>query len=216
VNDPVGPRIIDFLSQQDGPLNLADIARGAQVSRPSVRKVLAELDDDGRLDVDRSMPGSPRYRMRPAPGDPGYQPLDENAVMAAFGLPDAGSRVPVTYPRDLFPEEHLAIWRVSGDSMSGDNINDGDLVLLDQTRLPGDNDITAVLLGAGNQVLKRVRYREDGTRELVSSNPAHPPIVLSPETGSMCWGVLVGVITTLPDGRRTAWRVGGPAREPGE
>ena len=76
-NSTVRPRIVTFLEQQDGFVHVGGIARGAQVSAPSVRKVLAELKAAGRLEVstipataagDQRRTGWPGYRLiRSAP-----------------------------------------------------------------------------------------------------------------------------------------------------
>lgn len=50
-NEPVRPRIMDFLARQEGFVHVGGIARGAQVSAPSVRKVLRELEQDSRIEV---------------------------------------------------------------------------------------------------------------------------------------------------------------------
>jgi hypothetical protein len=80
-NEPVRPRITDFLARQDGFVHVGGIARGAQVSAPSVRMVLRELESAGRLEVQAAgdMPGltGAGYRLRlgdparAAPGGPG-------------------------------------------------------------------------------------------------------------------------------------------------
>lgn len=75
-NEPVRPRIMAFLARQEGFVHVGGIARGAQVSAPSVRKVLRELEHDGRLETCPAweMPGPATgsgYRLRsggPAPG----------------------------------------------------------------------------------------------------------------------------------------------------
>jgi hypothetical protein len=89
----VMPRIMDFLERQDKPLTVGAIARGAEVNRVSVRKLLAELGD--RVEVDRTFPGSPTYLLKPyESGDVLYRilftihrrrPCDEDFVEIGFG-----------------------------------------------------------------------------------------------------------------------------------
>jgi hypothetical protein len=71
-NEPVRPRITAFLARQDGFVHVGGIARGAQVSANSVRTVLRELNQAGRLEVrptgDMPGPTGAGYRLRP--GDP--------------------------------------------------------------------------------------------------------------------------------------------------
>ena len=71
-NEPVRPRIMDFLEHNDAFAHVGGIARGAQVSRASVQTVLRELDAAGQLetgpaasdDPDRRRRGNVGYRLR--------------------------------------------------------------------------------------------------------------------------------------------------------
>lgn len=152
----------------------------------------------------------------PRRGEPAFLPLDDRGVMEALGFRRKGPDVHVPVPLDLFPEHpNLAIWQVTGDSMTGDGIHAGDLVLLDKTRIPGAGEITVVFVNGtstdgepcSGRTLKRVRRGDDGSPVLVPSNPAYPPIVLTLDSSTLSLGVAVGVITTLPDGRRLARRL---------
>ncbi len=69
-NEPVRPRVMAFLTSQDGFVHVGGIARGAQVSANSARTVLRELEQAGRLEVrptgDMPGPTGAGYRLRPA------------------------------------------------------------------------------------------------------------------------------------------------------
>ena len=75
-NEPVRPRVMAFLSRQDGFVHVGGIARGAEVSANSVRMVLRELEQAGRLEIRPAgdMPGPtgrlPPVPRRPSAGDP--------------------------------------------------------------------------------------------------------------------------------------------------
>jgi hypothetical protein len=77
--------------------------------------------------------------------------------------------------------------RVVGNSMTGDGINDGDLIAIDPDTTPHDGDIAAVIIKnytfPGGRVgdHRMVKRLSDGGTVLTSSNPAQPPIVLQPE-----------------------------------
>jgi hypothetical protein len=89
-NERVHPRIMAFLARQDGFVHVGGIARGAQVSAPSVRMVLRELEQAGRLEVrpggDMPGPTGAGYRLRPgdpdreAPGSPARDQDPERPV----------------------------------------------------------------------------------------------------------------------------------------
>jgi len=70
--------------------------------------------------------------------------------------------------------------KVTGDSMSGDHIVDGDMLIIKIQNTAENGDIVAALLGE-EAVVKRFYKREDGTIELVSSNPIYEPIVVKDE-----------------------------------
>lgn len=61
---PARDRVRAFLAAHDGFLHIGGIARQTQVHQATVKKVLEELEEAGRLETDRAQPGSPRYRVR--------------------------------------------------------------------------------------------------------------------------------------------------------
>ncbi len=79
--------------------------------------------------------------------------------------------------------------RVRGDSMTGANIFDGDLVALAR-REPRPGDIIAALVDETTTTLKRF-VREHGRTLLRAENPRYPDLVPS---RLECQGVVVGVI----------------------
>jgi repressor LexA len=72
--------------------------------------------------------------------------------------------------------EQRFILRVRGDSMVGDHIRDGDLVVVDPRLEGGEGEIVVALVG-DEATVKRL-HREGRRAELRSSNPAYPPIPL--------------------------------------
>lgn len=68
--------------------------------------------------------------------------------------------------------------RVSGDSMSGDRIHDGDIVIVRRQNYIDPNDIAVISIDGEEATLKRVRF-VDGKAVLVPSNPAYEPIIVS-------------------------------------
>lgn len=55
-------RVESYLARQSAARTLAQVARGAEVSRPTARKYIAELGSQGRIVVG-GLPGSPTYRL---------------------------------------------------------------------------------------------------------------------------------------------------------
>ena len=64
--------------------------------------------------------------------------------------------------------------KVKGDSMVGDHILDGDIIIVKSQKTAENGDIVVALIG-DEAVVKKL-YRAKGTVELRSSNPSYPPI----------------------------------------
>ena len=102
------------------------------------------------------------------------------------------TRETVCVPRDLYASDRFAL-RVRGDSMVGEGINDGDLILV-QSRETAENGQTVVaLIDEGGATVKRF-YRERGRIRLEPANPRHKPIFIKPPQRLRVQGVLVGLI----------------------
>lgn len=142
-------------------------------------------------------------------GSWGVPPAELNAVWALpifgaipAGLPDEREQqADETLP--LHPEalglrrdraQHLWGLRVTGDSMIGAHICDGDIGIFER-REPRSGDIIAALVDGLSTTLKRYLV-VSGRPLLRAENPAYPDIV--PAESLECQGVLVGLI------RRTA------------
>lgn len=79
------------------------------------------------------------------------------------------------------------LWRVSGHSMRDAGIHDGDIVVVDRSRLPRHGD--AVVAVVDGEVSLKV-YRERGPGRLAFGNAAMPAFVL-PESASVeVWGTV--------------------------
>lgn len=82
---------------------------------------------------------------------------------------------PVVVPAVMVGAGEHYVLRVRGDSMVGDGILDGDLVVVQARRRARDGE-TVVALVDGEVTLKRVYYGRDGTVRLQPANPAMTPI----------------------------------------
>ncbi|MEQ6917050.1 LexA family protein [Halomonas aquatica] len=87
--------------------------------------------------------------------------------------------------------------RAEGDSMLGDGIHDGDLLVVDRSLEPLPGRVVVVAVD-GEPTVKRLARRGEQTF-LVASNPSFAPI---PLTGRECevWGVVTHVIHALAGG----------------
>jgi DNA polymerase V len=81
---------------------------------------------------------------------------------------------------------------VSGWSMRGDGINDGDTVLVDTSAEPNDGDIIVAHIAGEGQVVKRIRIGQKGKIVLESSNPDFAPRAIEDNAALRIHGVVVG------------------------
>lgn len=82
--------------------------------------------------------------------------------------------------------------RVSGDSMIGDGIESGDILVIDRSIEPSDGDLAVCCLD-GDFTLKRISL-SDGVVRLIPSNESFDPILVTPESQFEVWGVVTYTI----------------------
>lgn len=80
--------------------------------------------------------------------------------------------------------------RVSGDSMEGARIFDGDVLVVDRSIVPISGMIVVAAV-YGELVVKRLRKTPSGLA-LLSENSAYEQIVIEDIEGCFIWGVVVG------------------------
>ena len=78
--------------------------------------------------------------------------------------------------------------RVSGDSMAGAGIEDGDLIVIDKSIQASEGDV-AVCFVDGEFTLKRIHIENDFVW-LVPENPKYRRIKVTPDQNFMVWGVV--------------------------
>lgn len=88
------------------------------------------------------------------------------------------------------------IMRVTGESMRGAGILDGDMVVVDRSVAPRSGLVVVAVLG-GEMTLKRFRRLKNGRAALHAENPDFPEFVIGEEAPAEIWGVVVGVVRKL-------------------
>jgi len=83
--------------------------------------------------------------------------------------------------------------RVEGDSMVGAGITPGDIVVVDKSLTPKNNDIVVAAVD-GDFTLKHLRREGAQKAWLVAANPAYQPIALHDAQDAQIWGVVTFVI----------------------
>lgn len=186
--------ILDFVREHQRthsvPPSTREIARHFALSQTTVMghlRALGKKDELGKLAdyqwglaaPDVHLFAAPVYGAIPA-GLPAMQEQEPEETVnidpAVFGL------------RRVRPQ-HFWFLRVTGDSMTGTNILDGDLVALVRKE-PRPGDIIAALVDETTTTLKRL-VRERGRTLLRAANPRYPDIVPQRLESQ---GVVVGVI----------------------
>jgi repressor LexA len=143
-------------------------------SLATVHKHLTNLERKGR--IRRQANHSRALEVVPDPG------VGRAVQVPLLGRVAAGTPIePVETPETVtLPEEMLGrgetfALRVRGDSMVGEGILDGDLVVV-ESRPTAENGTTVVALVRGEATVKKV-YRERSRIRLVAANERIPPIV---------------------------------------
>lgn len=112
--------------------------------------------------------------------------LGETTRIPVIGVIRAGEPILVaenivgyeTVEKDTVKNGDYFFLRVSGDSMTGARIRDGDLVLVRRQEDVDDGQIAVVLIGSEEATLKKV-YRQNGQVILQAENPDYPPRIIS-------------------------------------
>lgn len=84
--------------------------------------------------------------------------------------------------------------KVSGDSMTGAGILDGDLIVVDRSLAPSDGKIVVVAIN-GEFTVKRIK-RTANEVMLCPENDKYPVIKIKKQDFD-CWGVVVGMVRKL-------------------
>lgn len=117
-------------------------------------------------------------------------PLAQSTVPAGFPSPaDDFEEVPLDLNKYLVRHPAATFYaRVSGDSMKGDCIEDGDLLVVDKAIKPCDGCI-AVCWMDGGFTLKHVKLEKDHAY-LVAANDKYKPIRVDADNDFIIWGVV--------------------------
>jgi repressor LexA len=121
------------------------------------------------------------------------------AELPLFGVVAAGSPIE-SLPQDesvMVPPEFLRqgdhyVLRVSGDSMIGDGIHDGDLVVIQRATTAADGEMVVALV-SGEVTLKRMYREPTGMVRLQPSNPELTALTV-PAAEVDVQGVVVGLL----------------------
>jgi DNA polymerase V len=120
--------------------------------------------------------------------------LLEEGISAGFPSPaDDFKETRISLDKELIKNKEATFYaRVSGDSMVGAGLDDGDLLVIDRSLNP-ENGKIAVCLVDGEFTVKRIK-REKNKLYLMPENKKYKPIELKEENNLTIWGVVGYVI----------------------
>lgn len=196
---PVSPRqrqVYDYLSRyvdahRHAP-TIAEIGAHFKLSSPStVHHILTGLEREGLI---RRIPNVSRGI------EIVRQESEEGPEIPLLGVVAAGQPIEailtnetVHVPRDMVGRGRTYALRVRGDSMIGDHICEGDLIVV-QSRQTAENGQTVVALIDGTDATVKRFYKARDHFRLEASNPKYKPIIVKPTDRLNIQGVVVGVI----------------------
>ncbi|MFC1490527.1 LexA family protein [Candidatus Latescibacterota bacterium] len=85
--------------------------------------------------------------------------------------------------------------RAAGDSMIGAGIHNGDIMIVDRSLDPADNNVVIAVLD-GELTVKRIR-KSAGEILLMPENKNYKPVRVTEEMNVSIWGVVTNVIHSL-------------------
>lgn len=124
-------------------------------------------------------------------------PLFNHTIQAGFPSPaDDYVAESLDLNEHLMPrKEACYLLRVSGESMIGANIYDGDLLVVDRSLTPANGKVVIAILDG--QFTVKTLEKKRGKIRLLPANPAFEPIELKDEQELQIWGVVTRVIHSL-------------------
>ena len=114
------------------------------------------------------------------------------SVAAGVPIEAVATSDSIQVPEEMVGTNPCYALRVRGDSMSGDHILDGDLVLLEPRTEARDGETVVALIDRYDVTLKRL-HREGDKVRLVPANPDHQPMEFPAEEVEV-QGVVIGLL----------------------
>ena len=132
--------------------------------------------------------------LKPKKGDSIGQWLIEQGISAGFPSPaDDFKEIRISLDKELVKNKEATFYaRVSGDSMVGAGLHDGDLLVIDRAINP-ENGKIAVCFIDGEFTVKRIKKEKDKLY-LIPENKQYKKIEIKEENELIIWGVVEYVI----------------------
>ena len=132
--------------------------------------------------------------LKPKKGNSMGQWLVEQGISAGFPSPaDDFKEVRISLDKELVKNKEATFYaKVSGDSMIGAGLDDGDLLIIDRSLNP-ENGKIAICFIDGEFTVKRIR-KEKNKIYLIPENKKYKSIEINEDNELIIWGVVQYVI----------------------
>ena len=123
--------------------------------------------------------------------------LAQEGISAGFPSPaDDFKELRISIDQEVVRNEEATFYaRVSGQSMQGAGLDDGDLLVIDRSLEP-QHDKIAVCYIDGELTVKRLKVAAEGIF-LMPENPNYKPIKMNEENELIIWGIVTYVVKKL-------------------
>ena len=123
--------------------------------------------------------------------------IAEQSISAGFPSPaDDFKELRISIDKEVVKNETATFYaRVSGESMQGAGLDDGDLLVIDRSLEPEDNKI-AICFIDGEFTVKRLKVEKDCVY-LMPENSKYQPIKVTEDNELIIWGVVTYVVKKL-------------------
>ncbi len=178
-------RVLDFIEQEvakwNYPPSVREICKALNIrSTATVHSYLDILQEKGYISKMATKPRAIKL-LKNAAGDPemkcSFAPLVGSITAGQPILAEENREGYFPVPEHLSTGEDCFVLKVSGESMIGAGINDGDYVIIRQQTTAENGEIVAALLD-DEATVKRF-YRENGSYRLQPENEAYEPMLVS-------------------------------------
>lgn len=194
--------VAEFTRERGYPPSVREICKAVGLISPaSVQRHLVILEEQGFLRRDPTKPRALEVNYDPVSGHAvdrhpvSYVPLVGDVAAGTGVLAQENIEETLPLPSEFVGHQDAFVVRVRGDSMIGDGILDGDLLVVRMQHLAGEGDIVVAGLPGDEASVKR--FRRDGEDVVLeSSNPDFAPM-RHPARELRIYGRVVSVLRRL-------------------
>jgi repressor LexA len=172
---------------------MAEIGKQFKLRSPaSVHHILSGLEREGLI---KRIPNISRgiEVVREETSEQEYEIPLLGVVAAGQPIEAILSHETICVPRDFLGRERLFALRVRGDSMIGEQIREGDCVIVESRQTASNGEMVVALVDGSDATVKRF-YKERDQIRLEPANPRYKPIIVSPPDRVTIQGVVKGLI----------------------